>query len=204
MEMRGCALERGLPVVYDTCLGTALHADGTPLPGAWNVDGAMKKCLTYSKRVGSVPLRFGYVAADRKFGHSMRRGEALRPNQRTKCTVRLMHSLLRTKVATVHASIRLPLLIPVPDGGGASCPSGHRPWRRIVSWAETRLYTPCFGIIVVYTPFALKQRTARQPQRSFRAYPGPLRLQKCCKTNLRTYTCQLRYIRVRASTASYF
>ena len=50
-EIRGCALGRGLPVVCDMCMGTALHADGTPHPGACNVDGATIKRLTHNQRV---------------------------------------------------------------------------------------------------------------------------------------------------------
>ena len=44
-EIRGCALGRSLPVVSDMCMGSALHADGTPHPGACNVDGATIKRL---------------------------------------------------------------------------------------------------------------------------------------------------------------
>ena len=34
VELRGLSLGRGLPIVGDMCMGRALHADGTPHPGA--------------------------------------------------------------------------------------------------------------------------------------------------------------------------
>ena len=49
-EIRGCALGRGIPIVCAMCMESALHADGTPHPGACNVDGATIKSLTYNKR----------------------------------------------------------------------------------------------------------------------------------------------------------
>ena len=51
VELRGLSLGRGLPVVGDMCKGSALHADGTPYPGATKVDGVTLRRLTYRKRV---------------------------------------------------------------------------------------------------------------------------------------------------------
>ena len=47
--LRGLSLGRGLPVVGDMCMGTALHTDGTPHPGAANIDGTTIRRLTYRK-----------------------------------------------------------------------------------------------------------------------------------------------------------
>ena len=49
VELRGLSLGRGLPVVGDMCMGPALHADGTPHPGAANIDGTTIRRLTYRK-----------------------------------------------------------------------------------------------------------------------------------------------------------
>ena len=51
VELRGLSLGRGLPVVGDMCMGSALHAEGTPYPGAANIDGTTIRRLTYRKRV---------------------------------------------------------------------------------------------------------------------------------------------------------
>ena len=43
------------PVVGDMCMGSALHADGTPHPGAPNIDGATIRRPTYRKCVTEYP-----------------------------------------------------------------------------------------------------------------------------------------------------
>ena len=50
-EIRGCARRQDLPVVCDMCMGSSLHADGTPHPGPCNVGGTTIKSLTHNKRV---------------------------------------------------------------------------------------------------------------------------------------------------------
>ena len=55
VELRGLSLGRGLPVVGDMCMGSALHADGTPHPGAPNIDGATIRRPTYRKCVTEYP-----------------------------------------------------------------------------------------------------------------------------------------------------
>ena len=55
VEMRGLSLGRGITVVGDMCMGSALHADGTLHPGATNVDGATIMRLTYRKCVTEYP-----------------------------------------------------------------------------------------------------------------------------------------------------
>ena len=49
VELGGLSLGRGLPVVGDMCMGSALHADGTPQPGASNINGATITRLTHNK-----------------------------------------------------------------------------------------------------------------------------------------------------------
>ena len=47
--VQGLSLGRGLPVVGDMCMGSAMHADGTPYPGAANLDGRAIGRLTEQK-----------------------------------------------------------------------------------------------------------------------------------------------------------
>ena len=47
--IRGMSIGRGLPVVGDMCMGSALHMDGTPYPDADVVDGKAIERLTNQK-----------------------------------------------------------------------------------------------------------------------------------------------------------
>ena len=55
VELRGLSLGRDLLVVGDMCMGRALHADGTPQPGAANIDGTTIRRLVYRKCVTEYP-----------------------------------------------------------------------------------------------------------------------------------------------------
>ena len=99
-EIRGCALGRGLPVVCDMCMGSALHSDGTPYAGASNVDGATIDRLTHRKRVTEYPdlatspqIEYLVLACEE--------GGRWGPDQH-----RLLRSLVRTKVASIHPLLR--------------------------------------------------------------------------------------------------
>ena len=77
-EIRGCALGRGIPVVCDMCMGSALHSDGTPYAGASTVDGATIDRLTHRKRVTEYP-DLATSLANRVFGPRVRRRRAMGP-----------------------------------------------------------------------------------------------------------------------------
>ena len=47
--VRGMSLGRGLPVVGDMCMGSALHSDGSPYPGAAALDEKAIDRLTAQK-----------------------------------------------------------------------------------------------------------------------------------------------------------
>ena len=69
--VRGMAIGNGLPVVGDMCMGSALHADGTPYPDAATVDGKAIERLTDPELVASDrardPLRCPGGSKNRSF-----------------------------------------------------------------------------------------------------------------------------------------
>ena len=98
--LRGRSLGRGLPVVGDMCMGTALHADGTPHPGAANIDGRTIRRLTYRKCVTEYPdlatsaeLEYLLLACEE--------GGRWGPDQ-----FRLVRDMVRLKVAPIHPLLR--------------------------------------------------------------------------------------------------
>lgn len=100
VELRGCALGRGLPVVCDMCMGSALHADGSPHPGASNFDSRTIERLTYDKRV----TNYSDLATSPQIEYlvlACEEGGRWGPDQ-----FRLIRSLVRTKVAPIHPLLR--------------------------------------------------------------------------------------------------
>ena len=98
--LRDLSLGRGLPVVGDMCMGTALHADGTPHPGAANIDGTTIRRLTYRKSVTEYPdlatsaeLEYLVLACEE--------GGRWGPDQ-----FRLVRDMVRLKVAPIHPVLR--------------------------------------------------------------------------------------------------
>ena len=100
VELRGLSLGRGLPVVGDMCVGSALHADGTPHPGATNIDGTTIRRLTYRKCVTEYPdlatsaeLEYLVLASEEggRWGLDQ---------------FRLVRDLVRLKVAPIHSLLR--------------------------------------------------------------------------------------------------
>ena len=53
--IRGASLGQGLPVVVDCTMNCAIHADGTPWPGASTIDGTANRRGEYRKRVLEYP-----------------------------------------------------------------------------------------------------------------------------------------------------
>ena len=93
-------LGRGLPVVGDMCMGSALHADGSPHPGATNIDGTTIRRLTYRKRVTeysdlatSAELEYLVLACEE--------GGRWGPDVFT-----VVSDLVRLKVAPLHSLLR--------------------------------------------------------------------------------------------------
>ena len=100
VELRGLSLGRGLPVVGDMCMGSALHADGSPHPGAANINGTTIRRLTYNKLVteyadlaSSAELEYLVLACEE--------GGRWGPDQ-----FRLVRDLVRLKVAPIHPLLR--------------------------------------------------------------------------------------------------
>ena len=98
--LRGLSLGRGLPVMGDMCMGTALHANGTPHPGAANIDGSTIRRLTYRKCVTEYPdlatsaeLEYPVLACEE--------GGRWGPDQ-----FRLVRDMVRLKVAPIHPLLR--------------------------------------------------------------------------------------------------
>ena len=98
--LRDLSLGRGLPVVGDMCMGTALHADGTPHPGAANIDGTTIRRLTYRKCVTEYPdlatsaeLEYLVLACEE--------GGRWGPDQ-----FRSVRNLVRLKIAPIHPLLR--------------------------------------------------------------------------------------------------
>ena len=100
VSLRGLRLGRGLPVVGDMCMGSALHADGTPHPGASNVDGATIRRLTYNKRV----TNYSDLATSPQLVYlvlAVEEGGRWGPDQ-----FKLVRDLVHLKVAPIHKLLR--------------------------------------------------------------------------------------------------
>ena len=97
--VRGTSLGRGLPVVGDMCMGSALHSDGSPYPGAAAVDGKAIDSLTaqkfnkYPELVASDRVHFVVLACEE--------GGRWGPD-----VFAVMRDLVRLKVAPLHPLLR--------------------------------------------------------------------------------------------------
>ena len=97
--VRGMSLGRGLPVVGDMCMGSALHSNGTPYPGAAALDGKAIDRLTaqkhdkYPELVASDRLHYVVLACEE--------GGRWGPD-----VFAVMRDLVRLKVAPLHPLLR--------------------------------------------------------------------------------------------------
>ena len=97
--VKGWSLGRGLPVVGDMCMGSAMHSDGTPYPGAANLDGRAIGRLTeqkhnkYPELVASDRLHYVVLAVEE--------GGRWGPD-----VFAVMRDLVRLKVAPIHPLLR--------------------------------------------------------------------------------------------------
>ena len=97
--VRGMSLGRGLPVVGDMCMGSALHSDGSPYPTAAALDGTAIDRLTaqkhnrYPELVASDRVHFVVLACEE--------GGRWGPD-----VFAVMRDLVRLKVAPLHPLLR--------------------------------------------------------------------------------------------------
>ena len=97
--VRGMAIGNGLPVVGDMCMGSAMHADGTPYPDAATVDGKAIERLTdqkhdkYPELVASDRVHYVVLACEE--------GGRWGPDVFT-----VVNELVRLKVAPLHPLLR--------------------------------------------------------------------------------------------------
>ena len=97
--VRGMSLGRGLPVVGDMCMGSAIHMNGTPCPGASTADGKAIDRLTrlehnkYHELVASDRVHYVVLACEE--------GGRWGPD-----VFKVVEDLVRLKVAPVHPLLR--------------------------------------------------------------------------------------------------
>ena len=97
--VRGMAIGNGLPVVGDMCMGSALHANGTPYPDAARVDGKAIDRLTdqkhdkYPELVASDRVHYVVLACEE--------GGRWGPD-----VFAVVSDLVRLKVAPLHPLLR--------------------------------------------------------------------------------------------------
>ena len=99
MLVRGLSIGNGLPVVGDMCMGSVLHADGSPYPGAEVEDGSAIDRLTDQKYDKYPELllsdRVHYVVL------ACEEGERWGPD-----VFKVVEDLVKLKVAPLHPLLR--------------------------------------------------------------------------------------------------
>ena len=99
MFIRGMSIGRGLPVVGDMCMGSVLHMNGSPCPGADEEDGVAIDRLTrlkynkYRELVHSDRVHYVVLACEE--------GGRWGPD-----VFKVVEDLVKLKVAPVHSLLR--------------------------------------------------------------------------------------------------
>ena len=126
--VRGMAIGNGLPVVGDMCMGSALHANGTPYPDAARVDGKAIDRLTdqkhdkYPELVASDRVHYVVLACEE--------GGRWGPD-----VFAVVSDLVRLKVAPLHPLLRR----------SAALAYSRRWWRILAMGAQSAAIDCIFG-----------------------------------------------------------
>ena len=148
--VRGMPLGRGLPVVGDMCMGSAMHANGTPYADATTTDGKAIDRLTdqkhdkYHELVASDRLHYVVLACEEggRWGPDV----FAVVNDLVKLKVAPLHPLLRRSAALAYTRKWWAILAMGAQSAAIDCilgrdpqvwtPHGSQPLGSVLAWAD--------------------------------------------------------------------